>query len=574
MLQRLLAREPELVEASVAARGREQDARERLLDLRQRRLDGMAAELAAGLEPDAACPVCGSQAHPAPAVDASPVDGDDVVAAEQEHRRRQEVAFDAAEALTALRAGQDPWRQIVDGDGRTLAELATALTTAEEEIRRLTEASAEHHAAQAQEVRDRAAAQAARVAAATAAQRVEALTARHDEVVTAAVALAETLRSALARHEACPCAERDRVTGDLAASVGPTPNLPAIGALGEALHEVLRRHDAVSASVRTLAEAQRAEELAAVVDGREAEALDAALTTSRFADAQAARAALVSPRELQTVTDQVTAYDQARSAAHAVLADPEVVTALDAAPDDLEAVEAAASAARDRLLAARDVRTQLRTAVRDLSDIAGTVRPTLDALTSARERAAEVSALAELVAGTGPDNVMRMRLSAFVLAARLERVVELANDRLRSIGEGRYRLRHDDGRAAKGARSGLGLKVLDGWTGVERDPATLSGGESFMVSLALALALADAVREEAGGFDLQTLFVDEGFGSLDDGSLEQVLGVLDGLREGGRAVGVVSHVSDLRSRITGQVEVRKTPGGSTAHVVDLRVGAA
>ncbi len=75
-----------------------------------------------------------------------------------------------------------------------------------------------------------------------------------------------------------------------------------------------------------------------------------------------------------------------------------------------------------------------------------------------------------------------------------------------------------------------------------RDTATLSGGESFMASLALALGLADAVREEAGGLDLGTLFIDEGFGSLDDDSLEQVLTVLDGLREGGRAVGVVSHV--------------------------------
>ncbi len=89
-----------------------------------------------------------------------------------------------------------------------------------------------------------------------------------------------------------------------------------------------------------------------------------------------------------------------------------------------------------------------------------------------------------------------------------------------------------------------------------------------MASLALALALADGVREEAGGFDLQTLFVDEGFGSLDEDSLEQVLDVLDGLREGGRAVGVVSHVADLRSRIPDQLRVTKTATGSRVSVVD------
>ena len=90
-----------------------------------------------------------------------------------------------------------------------------------------------------------------------------------------------------------------------------------------------------------------------------------------------------------------------------------------------------------------------------------------------------------------------------------------------------------------------------------------------MASLALALGLADAVREEAGGLDLGTLFVDEGFGSLDDDSLEQVLTVLDSLREGGRAVGVVSHVADLRARVTHQAVVHKGASGSR---VEVRVG--
>jgi exonuclease SbcC len=109
--------------------------------------------------------------------------------------------------------------------------------------------------------------------------------------------------------------------------------------------------------------------------------------------------------------------------------------------------------------------------------------------------------------------------------------------------------------------------VLDLWTGQARETSSLSGGESFMASLALALGLADAVREESGGFELQTLFVDEGFGTLDDESLEQVMEVLDGLREGGRAVGVVSHVAELRSRIPSQVVVSKTERGSTVRLL-------
>ena len=104
--------------------------------------------------------------------------------------------------------------------------------------------------------------------------------------------------------------------------------------------------------------------------------------------------------------------------------------------------------------------------------------------------------------------------------------------------------------------------MLDAWTGVERDPSTLSGGESFSAALALALGLADVVTAEAGGTLLETLFVDEGFGSLDEETLDEVMGVLDGLRDGGRVVGIVSHVADLRHRIPAQVRIEKCRDGS------------
>ena len=164
---------------------------------------------------------------------------------------------------------------------------------------------------------------------------------------------------------------------------------------------------------------------------------------------------------------------------------------------------------------------------------------------------------ADTTSGLGPDNTLRMRLSAYVLAARLERVAELANERLASMGDGRYRLRHSDAPVAGGRRSGLGLPVVDLWTGQVRDTATLSGGESFMASLALALGLADAVREEVGGFDLQTLFVDEGFGS--PRRRQPRAGARRPRRpaRGRPRVGVVSHVADLRTRIPNQLRVTK-----------------
>jgi exonuclease SbcC len=112
-------------------------------------------------------------------------------------------------------------------------------------------------------------------------------------------------------------------------------------------------------------------------------------------------------------------------------------------------------------------------------------------------------------------------------------------------------------------RGGLHLRVFDAWTGSDRDPTTLSGGESFAASLALALGLADVVTAEAGGSQLETLFVDEGFGSLDEETLDEVMGMLDNLRDGGRVIGIVSHVAELRQRIPTQLQILKGRHGSS-----------
>jgi exonuclease SbcC len=213
-------------------------------------------------------------------------------------------------------------------------------------------------------------------------------------------------------------------------------------------------------------------------------------------------------------------------------------------------------------------------AQRELRGLSGTVHQALGELGPARAEAQLVQELADALAGTSADNALRMRLSSYALAARLCEITTLANERLTTMSDGRYTLEYSDARAAKGARSGLGLLVRDAWTGQTRETSSLSGGESFMASLALALGMGDAVRAEAGGFDLQTLFVDEGFGSLDEESLEQVMAVLDTLREGGRAVGIVSHVTELRTRIPHQLHVLKHQCGSSIRTEDQGSPAA
>jgi exonuclease SbcC len=206
---------------------------------------------------------------------------------------------------------------------------------------------------------------------------------------------------------------------------------------------------------------------------------------------------------------------------------------------------------------------------RDTADALERLAVDLDAALTAWEpaRAAHATAdgISRLVRGTGKDNQLQMRLSSYVLATRLDQVLDAANERLGDMRDQRYTLRRC-GDVRGSSRAGLGLEVLDSWTGEARSPMTLSGGETFVVSLALALGLADVVGHETGGRLVETLFVDEGFGMLDPETLDDVMDRIDALRAGGRTVGVVSHVPELRGRIPTQVQVQRGRAGSTIEV--------
>jgi DNA repair protein SbcC/Rad50 len=232
------------------------------------------------------------------------------------------------------------------------------------------------------------------------------------------------------------------------------------------------------------------------------------------------------------------------------------------------AAQPAAGAAAEELARADDEAAaaaldRCRTAEAALASLHAELQAHVEATEPLRRRHRLWSELSRCLDGTGGDNALRMSLSSYVLAARLEQVAAAASERLLAMSGGRYSLEHTDEAERSRGRSGLALRVVDAWTGRRRDTASLSGGESFYTSLALALGLADVVTQEAGGAKVETLFVDEGFGSLDEETLQEVMDTLDGLRSGGRVVGLVSHVPDLRDRIPARLEVLKTRGGST-----------
>jgi exonuclease SbcC len=255
--------------------------------------------------------------------------------------------------------------------------------------------------------------------------------------------------------------------------------------------------------------------------------------------------------------------EASRVAAQAVLDDVEVADALAREPIDPQPLVAAVVEAEQARDAAHATWRQAQQRVARLDALLAELDDLLAAWEPVRRDHQVTASLASLVEGKSADNQWRMRLSAYVLSERLRQVVAAANERLGAMTDERYTLAQVDEKGAGEQRGGLSLRVRDEWSGKERDPATLSGGETFLVSLALALGLADTVSHEAGGTQLDTLFVDEGFGALDATTLDGVMDVLDGLRDGGRVVGLVSHVAELRDRVTTRLEVRKARRGST-----------
>lgn len=503
-------------------------ARADWLDVKEQRLNGIAAELAAQLTAGEPCAVCGATEHPAPArKDAGHVD-----------RETEERALATSQHADEQRAEAE----------RRLAFVQRALAAAQGEAG---DTSTEELAVQADELeraytQARAAASALHTATEQLRQaereREQRLSAQQDAAVR--TASRGTLRDALDR-------ERTTLEAELTEARGAADSVAARAAQLERQAALLT--DAADT-------ARVAEDTAQRLKDADARLADAAFRAG-FDTPQAAAAALLDETAHRDLQHRLDAWQAEEAAVRAVLAETDTADAAQQPPADVERAERAAADAGRRV---REAASALDAAARrcaELDRLSARSATGLRRLAPLREEYDRVARLSALAAGTSADNERKMRLEAYVLAARLEQVAAAATARLQRMSSGRYTLVHSDDRTGRG-RSGLGLHVVDAWTGRERDTATLSGGETFFASLALALGLADVVTDEAGGVRLDTLFIDEGFGSLDDQTLDEVLDVLDSLRERDRSVGIVSHVADLRRRIHAQLEVLKGRSGS------------
>lgn len=491
-----------------------------------------ASALARELEEDTPCPVCGSTEHPSPAPAAHGEITREQVAELDQTRDRAENALRDAQARH-----QDLVRRIAQ-----LNEVAGAPTpTLETERDRAADIVAKLEALSPQIAEIEAALEQERV-------RLGGLT---DSLASAREAAA-SLASTLQERESALSAALTRVDAERA-------NFVSLGERAAALDE--RAHRAALLA-RACADWDSARTAHVKAQHSLAEALE-----EQGLESDSWRSLLLPLPEVEALEARAAAHDKELFAAREALASERLTHAAAAPAPDLEALTETARKAEEDAAGAARASGILEQHCAQLEAARASLKEALDALERAREQAGPIRRLADIATASGPENLASTPLSAWVLIARLEEVLAAANPRLAAISSGRYELASvpDDGTASR--KSGLGLAIIDHDTDAIRSPRTLSGGETFYTSLALALGLADVVSAEAGGVELRTMFIDEGFGSLDSHTLSLVMAQLQALRSAGRTVGVISHVEEMATQIADQIQVRPLPeGGSTLSV--------
>ena len=525
----LAQRDDACAQAATLAR----EATERVRATRMAWISGTAGALAGELTEGEPCPVCGSTTHPSPA--SAGTDGatrQQVEAAEEQQRQADEALSGAVRERDTCTARLQEAQRTSDGMDAPAAKealeaaaaaLATARATAdgvEELVERL-------EAFDAGTEQERAALDAARSAQESARSRLEAE------------------REALAHDQQCCLAARG--------------TWPSVTARAAALLVRAKEAEDASQDIDT-ARTALAQARSALAD------LATALREEGFTVATQATAALMERGAIEALTASVRATATSRERVRLGLEDPQIATLSGQEEDRLEAAIAELAQADTTARQAASVQARTAESHEHLRRAVDGVEQAATAYEEAAGSAADLIRVANLARG---ENEAGTPLATWVLQARFEEVLVFANERLSQMSSGRYELiRVAEETSQRRRRKGLGLAVVD-HLGDERtrDPRTLSGGETFYVSLSLALALADVVSAESGGVSLETLFIDEGFGTLDADTLQAVMAQIDHLRAGGRTVGIVSHVAELRDQIAERIAVRRVAsGGSTLKV--------
>ena len=494
-------------------------------------LSQSALNLAQNLVDGAPCPVCGATEHPAPATQGGEnISQDQLDQALEEVNEVQGQLSQASEKVTKLAAQLEaqPCQLSPAQASKQLEEAKAALTAAKQASEQALSCKAQITKLNTELERLRADNQAAQTRLAGDAKEIQLL---GEKIESDAASLScEGFESVAAKVE---------YLSQLAAG------LEQLAKAGQELSQCQKRAQQAADSFA----AQWAQASASF-----AELDSAANAQDGYAQACQAFAGL----DLTALKAAAASYEKSLSINQAAL---DELAGIELTPPPLEQTQAQLEQAQAKTQACQTYASTCQA-------FAGQVNAQLAKLNKLLARRSQASAtdaqLLALASAANGDNHARLTLSAWVLQAHFRQVLVFANERLGVIGAGRYELINVDSEEdTRQQKQGLGLAVVDHLSGTTRSPRTLSGGESFYVSLALALALADVVATQNGGIEMNTLFIDEGFGSLDEGTLAEVMDVLSALHSGGRVVGIVSHVSELKRAIPAAIEVRPLLGGGS-----------
>jgi exonuclease SbcC len=523
--------------------------------------EAQAASLAQELTPGSPCPVCGSRAHPAPASFDGELPSKESLeeirgrVKESEHRR-EAARREAAEGEKVVIRLDSEIRSAERGLGaealtpglleKRLSETREACREAEQAKKRIRVFEEKIAAMEGEE------------------NRVRLEMENTEEAVQAALIRRGVMEGVVREREA-------KVAGDLRARESLEDAVKRareqLEAMNLALDKAMKRHEQAVRDLSAKAEASRSlrrSENTARQHAEEArEAFVQRLQEGGFQDEDAFQASRRSESEMERLEREIQDYrgslraarerlQRAREAAEG-LKEPDIPSL----ENEVERVKSEKET----------LGTQRGAAIEQSRQIAGWLETlqTIDQKRSGLEgRYTAVGKIADVAAGANPMGITFQR---FVLASLLDDVLASASFRLRRMSGGRYDLQRARDRADQRSAGGLDLEVFDAHTGTGRLVNTLSGGEGFLASLSLALGLADVVQSYAGGIRLETIFVDEGFGSLDDESLDLAFRALVDLQGDGRLVGIISHVQELKERIDARLEVIPGRGGSKARFV-------
>lgn len=548
-------------QAECAAQSAEKAMRE-LERLQQLLLAGQSAALAATLTAGEPCPVCGSVHHPRLAAPSGELPGREDVEKQKswaatEDARASELRERWVESQTAVVRLAEREAALVsamkDASARGMDELQKAVDQRRSAVGSSLQATEQRSVLEAQlEALGRQSAalaeQAARIdsQAKAAAEEVMRLRATRDGT---AAGIPEKLRSPAALAMARGSAEE---------------KLKAIeDALAQARGAASEAESALAAAAERMKTAAAEAECAAAAVTITRANLERQRLDAGFASDAELAAAKLPESKVRQLEEEIAAFDQRMIAASA-RAERAAEAARDLVTVDLPMIQTAASEAESKLEEALRQQTQRE------SDLATTDAALAGARRLSRnldELESEYKVIGQVAEVAGGKNPAGLNFQRFVLTFLLDDVLIAATHRLRVMSRGRYQLQRRRDRADGRASAGLELEVFDSYTGTSRPVATLSGGESFLASLSLALGLADVVQARSGGTRLDTLFIDEGFGSLDPEALDLALRALTDLLKDGRLVGIISHVPELREQVPARLEITNTRRGSAARFV-------